>query len=230
MNVITQDSLLAKVVRDNFLLFPVLNRLGVDITYKELSVKQVCEIKSIDINLFLLVVNTFVNPYYTPCNESLNFPLKDLMGYLSQSHKLFRDYYLSIMKDLFKRIRDIDPNCGVVLVNDVYIKAQSMFLKHINYEDEIVYPHIMNVCEYLIVERNVELEKFVDFSEAVQHKKFIEEMDDLLAIFLKYVSPTCNLEMSKLVAVLSSFSDELAHHMLIEDKYLYPRFKKVLYG
>lgn len=230
MDIVNQDSKLAEIVRKDFMLFSVLKRLGIDIAYRELTVKQACNLKNIDINLFLVVVNSFVNPQYTPNNESLCFPTKDLMNYLSKTHNLFRDEYIPIMRDLFKSIRELDPDCGVIFVNDVYIKAQTMFIEHNTYEDEFVYPYIIDVCENGKTDVNQEFMDFINLSEPAHHMKFVEEMDDLLNIFLKYVRPTCQSEMFKLVAVLTSFSKELANHMLVEDKFFYPRIKKLVHG
>jgi len=226
MKRITPNDKLADIVSENFMLFSVLNRLGIDMAYGELTVREACELRTLDINLFIVVVNTYIDNKYVPCKEHMNLSLKDLMSFLTKSHIAFREEFLPMLKGLFLEIREKDPKSGVAMVNDVYVKAQDQFVKHNIYEDEVVYPYVMKIIEGDNYEEDEEINNFIATSENSRHLKFNEEMQDLLYIFLKYVRPTCQLEMGKLIGVLTSFKTDLAHHMAIEDTYFYSQIKK----
>lgn len=230
MNIITQDNKLADIVRKEFMLFSILHRLGINMAYDNLTIRQACDRNNIDLNLFLLIVNTYVSPEYTPRDEVLNFSLKDLIDFLGKSHEAFKYDYLPTMKNLFLKIRELDPTCGIEMVNDVYMKAQSMFVKHINYENKEVFPYVIDVCINKSKALNRDILDFINSSEHAEHSQFNEELCDLVSIFIKYVRPTCHAEMATLVGVLTSFSRDLAHHMAVENKYLYPRIYKQLHG
>lgn len=230
MKIITQDDKLADIVRNNFMLFSVLSRLGIDIAYGELTIKEACELKGLNINLFVVVTNTYVDEQYTPSCKEMNIPLDELISYLRKSHNAYREEFLPFLKQFFISIREFAPNCGVKMVNDVYIKAQNTFISHNLYEDEVVYPYVTNILKGGEYVEDKEINEFIDLSEDFFHTNFNEEVNDLLNIFLKYVEPSCQTEMGKLIGVLVSFTRDLAHHMAIEDKYFYARVKKIIYG
>lgn len=229
MKIITQNDRLADIVRDNFMLSSVLSRLGIDIAYGELTIKEACELKGLDINLFVVVTNTYIDEQYTPSRSEMNIPLDELISYLGNSHTTFREDFLPFLKQLFIAIREFSPNSEVAMVNDVYIKVQNTFIAHNLYEDEVVYPYVMNILmgnEYI---EDKEINEFINLSEGFHHTNFNEEINDLLNIFLKYVKPTCQGEICKLIGVLVHFTRDLVHHMAIEDKYFYSRVKKLIY-
>lgn len=230
MKIITQNDKLVDIVRYDFMLFSVLNRLGIDIAYGELTIRDACELKGLDTNFVVVVINTYLDEQYTPSSKEMNIPLDELIFYLEKSHLAYRDEFLPFLKQLFAALRELSPDSGVSMVDDIYIKAEKKFILHNLYEDEVVYPYVMDILNGENVIMDKDINEFINLSEEFHHNNFNEEVNDLLNIFLKYVNPTCPAEMGKFVGVLISFIRDLVHHMAIEDRYFYSRVKKMIYG
>lgn len=228
MKIFTLNDKLADIVRKDILLFSVINRLGITNSYGELTIEEACKREGISNNLFLVIVNTFVNNNYTPDDHLIDFSIDELVKYFEKSHELYNNYFIPSMQELFVKMRKLDSNTNVSYVNSVYIKAQKMFTDHYSYEDKIVFPCIINSVQNNTFITNNDVIDFVLGSD--DHNVFVEELDDLLNIFLKYVNSNCRNDMAELLAIMHSFSRDLSHHMLIEDKYFYSRIRKYIHG
>ena len=230
MKEITLRDKLADIVKQEFMLYSIFERLGINVAYKELTVDDVCEINGINRNLFLIVANTYINNNYIPEEEVLNFPVSNLVDYLNNTHSTYNNSFIPRMQNLFRKIRDLDPTAKVHLVNDVYLKTQKTFIEHYEYEDNVVFPAIIKSVTDDIDVSDKEVINFITDIENDEHLRFVEALEDLLSIFLKYVKPNCRKEMVELLAILDTFTKDLTHHMLIEDRYLYSRIKNCVNG
>lgn len=230
MKEITLRDKLSDIVRQEFMLYSIFERLGVNVLLKELTVNDACEINGVNKNLFLTVVNTFINSNFIPDNSALDFSMKDLVAYLTKSHKAYDISFIPRMRELFLKIRNLDPSSGVKLVNDIYVKTQKKFIKHYKHENTVIFPAIVAISDGDVKDCDEKLVDFISTFDSGVHEVFVDAIEDLLNIFIKYVKPNCKPEIVELLAVLDTFSKDLTHHMLIEDKYLYSRIKSGFNG
>lgn len=225
MKKVTLRDKLADIVKQEFIFYSIFERLGVNNLYKDLTINDACEINGINKNFFLIVVNTYINNNYTPLSDAISFPVKDLVKYLINTHRAYDISFIPRIRELFSKIMNLDPGSGVKYVSDIFLKTQKKFIQHYKEENDILFPAIISRMNDDNSVCNIELVELIDSIEKGKHQRFLDAIEDLLSIFIKYVKPNCKREIVELLVLLDTFSKDMTHHMIIEDRYLYSRIK-----
>ncbi len=201
-------------------LFP---RFGIELGFGDRTVEDICKKLGIDLQFFLLMVNTFLNPDYFPDKQLKQVDVDMLIGYLVESHNYYleeRIPYLQSLIDSFKNRVDHPALVQLEKFFDQYIEEVR---DHLAYEDETAFPYMEKISA--IDKSRLPLER-IDYSVDVfeeRHDNIQEKLSDLKNLLVKYFPPAGDRYLRiRLLNELIDFEEDLINHARIEDKVLIP--------
>lgn len=210
---------MSDLICDNYPMLFVLNRFGIEMGFKDLSIGEVCEKNKIDTNTFLAIVNLLI----TEDKKGVCFgaiSLESLLDYLNKSHSYFIDYKLpNIRIKLKKAIPGEDPlSLASISYYDEYIAEVK---KHMKYEENTVFKY---VNELLSGNSNnkFNIGMFSDHHESMESK-----LTELKNIIIKYYPVASSNELSDVLFDIFTCEDDLLSHSDIEDYLLIPAIREV---
>jgi regulator of cell morphogenesis and NO signaling len=144
-------------------------------------------------------------------------PIEQLVGYLQESHRCYRETALPNIGQLIGRVAALsNESHGKALIrffNEYRLEVE----KHLANEDNKVFPYILKLLNEL------RSGKFSIRNYKDHHNNIELKLTDLKNIIIKYIpcSETDNLR-DKLLIQLFEFEEDLNRHTLIEEKLLVP--------
>jgi len=230
---ITPEIKMAEVVQMNYMLIPIINRFGIKLGFGDKTVREVCENTNVDLNFFLKITNTYHDTNYFPKEELRTSSLTNIVDYLRMTHKSYLEERLieiELMIDSLQSEED-DPKY-IGLIKKFYLGYKNEFTEHILYEEEVVFPYILNLEKS--IEENISAEEFnkkntfsiLEYKE--EHSDIEEKLMDLKSIMIKYLSPPQNMTLyNNIIQEIFKLEEDLNHHSRIEEKVLIPKVIKV---
>ncbi len=207
-------------------LFP---RFGIDLGFGDTTVEDICRKMDIDLQFFLLMVNTFLNPGYFPDKQLKNVDVNMLVGYLVESHNYYLEERIPYLQSLifqFKQKVDHPATAQLEKFFDQYIIEVK---DHLSYEDETAFPYIafISSCKKKSDMVIGQVDYSVDVFEE-RHDNIQEKLSDLKNLLVKYFPPANDRYIRiRLLNELIDFEDDLINHARIEDKVLIPVVKQL---
>ncbi|MDR2887105.1 MAG: hemerythrin domain-containing protein [Bacteroidales bacterium] len=214
--IFSENTRMADLILVNSRLLYVLPYFGIGLGFGEKTVKQVCSEKKISVSLLLLVCNIYTFDDYSPDSSCLRqIPVEGIIVYLQNSHK---DYLEIRMPQVIDNILNLVKVCRIKngnILNSFCEKYRQEAIAHFKYEEETVFPYIMQLLggtggsgykirEY---ERN--------------HSDIDAALEDLKNIIIKYLPEECTIDKCRDVLLeLFMFEYDLCKHTLLEDKIL----------
>lgn len=232
MNYFKADDKLAKLIHANHFLLPVINRFGIRLGFKDKLVAQVCNEKNIDLNFFLAIVNTYSNEDYFPEQDLLKFSPELLIDYLRKTHQY---YYDSIIPEVEQRLNRLLSSCtskcgDLQLINTFYQKYKIELTKHLEEEDNRVFPYILALVANQQKGEPMP-EKFKNYfieSREPEHTQVDQKIYDLKNIIIKYLEPTYeDFPCHEFLFAIFQLERDLLDHARIEDKILLPKVVEI---
>jgi regulator of cell morphogenesis and NO signaling len=189
---------------------------GLELSWGESTVKQVCEKRGIDSSLFLLVCNLYTFDDYCPDADRLaQIPLDDLMNYLKNTHK---DYLEHRMPEVIARVMNLVDRCCAKhgeLLRSFCEKYRQEVVAHFAYEELTVFPYI----DHLLDGEKTGYYKIKEYEK--KHSNLEAALNDLKNIIIKYLPPECTIEKCRDALIeLFLFESDLAKHTLLEERIL----------
>ncbi len=232
MSHFTKEDKLAKLIHANHFLLPVINRFGIRLGFNDNTVQSVCQEKGIDVNFFLTITNTFSNKDYFPESELLSFSPMLIVEYLRKTHQYYFNYlFPEVERRLDRVLSDCKENCqDLQLIKSFYEKYKEELSKHIEEEEETVFPYVMAIIK--AYENNSKLEdRFLNYSMKSfekEHTHVDQKIYDLKNIVIKYLKADyddnhCNAFLFSIF----QFEKDLLDHARIEDKILVAKVKEL---
>ncbi len=214
------DTKLVDLVFSNYRILPVLNRLGVQLGFGEMTVSEFCQNNGTDVSFFLAIVNLYNDKDLISEEEFLKLPLQNLITFLVNSHEYYRREVIFNHRNLFKKLKKsvLKDIGGIDSIYELYHKEWEDFLEHIDYEDNVVYPFLLD-----IEGKKCEKEEGYDILKSVDdyHTGLMDGLYDLKSILLKYLVCSNDLYRSnELLFAVFDFADELDIHSKIENSIL----------
>ncbi len=218
-----EDNRLADYVRDYPALLNFLDRLGIKLGFRDKSIKQVCLEYNLDvkfvIDLMMLIINREeFNPHYLA-----NYSIGNTIYYLKNSHKSYQYDYIPTIETLINKLTELESDreldCKLLMM---YFKDyKDEFIKHINYEDAVIFPYIIDVAN---MKGDINTEMEIAVSEYMQnHDNLDEKLVDLKNLLIRYFQPfEHSIIIRKIINALFEMEEDLQIHELIENKILFP--------
>lgn len=235
MELFNENSKLASVIHKDHSLLPVINRLGIKLGFGDKTIRNLCMGKGIDINFFVETINVFHYEAYFPEKRLLDFSVSMVIDYLVKTHQYYIDYLIPENDRLIELFLSANPTESSEndLVRKFYAKFQEEFVIHINFEERVMFPYILELNNVIEVpeSRSHFKQKNPDFSITSfekEHSSMDDKMDDLKNIIIKYLPP--NYDQNRGNAFLSNlflFEKDMKNHSRIEDHILIPKVKQL---
>lgn len=221
MDRFTKQNKIIDLVEANYHLLPVVNRFGINLGNKNKNLEQICLAQNINVDFFLVIVNTFHNNEYFPETELKSFSTSLIINYLKKTHQHYIEYVLPKLESLLKQI--IESNKTEIhqldILEQFYHKYKDELLLHIKEEEELVFPYIESLVENKIAKTKYNIHTFEK-----EHSNVDEKLNDLKNLIIKYIEPvydnnTCN----EFLITLYRFEKDIKNHARIEDIILVPQ-------
>ncbi|WP_372947030.1 hemerythrin domain-containing protein [Mariniphaga sp.] len=220
MEIFKKTDKLSYLIHRNYHLLPVLNRFGIKLGIKDKTVEEICRERKISTGFFLAIVNTYHNEEYFPREELLSFSPLEITHYLRKTHQYYFQYIVPKLDDLLEKLIASSHHDfkGLQMVDVFYKKYKKELTQHIDYEEERVFPYVINLV------KNHKLDpKYTIRSFEQEHSNVDEKLNDLKNLIIKYVSPDYDENIcNDFLITLSLFEKDLEDHARIEDKILMP--------
>lgn len=220
---ITGDMTMADTIVRNEKLLPVIRRFGIELGFKEKSIKTLAEENGINLELLLLVLNMFDDNSIYISNISNTSIIPELIQYLKQGHNYYIKEKLPYINTLIEKFVSESSNHHSTLLLRFFEEYKTEVIEHMAYEDSDVYP-------YIIDRYNASLDKSNTFSidEFSEHHSDIEEkLYELKMLLIKHFPPTTEGGFYRNMILLELFNLEydLNDHTVLENRVLVPLVK-----
>ena len=216
---------LAKLIHSNQFLLPVINRFGIRLGFKDKTVNEVCNDLNINENFFLTIVNTYYNEDYFPEADLLSFSPTLIVDYLRKTHAYYFNYlFPEVERRLDRVLTGCEGECDdLQLIKQFYTKYKDELSKHIQEEEDKVFPYILAITEAWEKNQTIPV-KFSSYTvkdSEKEHSNVDQKIYDLKNIVIKYLAPTYNdNDCNAFLYSIFQFERDLLDHARIEDKIL----------
>lgn len=225
-----KDIKLADALHHNPLLLPVINRLGVELGFGDMSIEEACDEEGVDTYFFLLIVNAFLDKNVGKIMALKDYSVLPVIKYLQSTHR----YYLERMvPEMEIRINTLIQQSDInhkqyLLVKNFFEEYVKELFSHIKLEEEKIYPYIIQLHEAAEAKKAddtllKQISKVPISFYAKEHSDIESKLTDLKNILIKYLArPKDSFLRNQVLEVLFRLENDIRDHSRIEDNVLVP--------
>lgn len=223
----------AEAIHSNYKLLPILNRLGIELGFKDATFKEICIDYNLNLDFVLIIINTYNNDDYYP-GQMKDIPVEHLINYIHEAHKYYLEIKLPEIGQLIEELCELHGNSSIKksVFNSFFIDYTNELNEHIKKEEALV-PYILylntvsesgNITDELTTK--IRSSSFLRFE--AEHSDISVKLLDLKNILIKYFPPTPDSYLkNKILNELFLFEEDIADHARIENNILIPRVKRL---
>lgn len=227
---ITKDMKMADAIHFNYLLLPVINRLGVQLGFGDLSIEQICVNENIDLDLFLVIINAFLDHDINKITKLQTVSIEKVIEYLKTTHQYYIERMIPEVENRINALiqhSDIDQK-QFLLVKNFFEEYKDEFYTHIQLEERVIYPYVVDVYKsFQSGDINKDLADRINTQPietyAKEHTDIESKLFDLKNILIKYLPKTNDSFLRNSVLIsLFKLENDLNDHSRIENMVLVP--------
>ena len=230
----TSKTKMADVIHRDYTLIPIISRFGIEFGFGNKTISEVCHNYNINMWFFLEMINSFHNPDYFPKKQLQNFSAKNIIYYLTNTHKYYLENKIPEIQGYIDGMEQgvLDENLkNVKLLNDFFKEYSTELTRHLDKEESEVFPYVLNLeqmVENKIYDqgmyRTIQDESIEEYERS--HESLEIKLSDLKNLIIKFLpSVLCKTLCQQLLTELFRLEDDLENHSRIEDKVLVPKVK-----
>ena len=218
MDKFTSNMKVARLVEANYRLLGVLARVGIDGSFGEKTVSEVCISSGLDPDTIILLCEVYTFPNFKPSMELLRrCHVGDILRYMHQSH----DYYLNrAISDMEASVTKLLEPCQKKQQDVVwnFFRGYKVEVKnHFGFEEQEVIPYVQG----LIIGQS-RLGFSIDRFEE-NHSNIDEKLGDFKNLVMKSLPAVCDNDIRRdLLVRIYALQEDLKCHTYIEDHVLVP--------
>ena len=205
------------LICDNYPMLLVMSRFGIALGFGDQTVGQVCSNNQVDVKTFLAVVNLLIDDEKQTITDT-SLSVTSLITYLKNSHNYFLDFRLPAIREKLLQAIDGEHHDVAEVVIRYFDEYAGEVRRHMNYEDEIVFPYVAKLLDGEEQEYNIEM-----FSK--QHDDVESRLSELKDIIIKYYPGTSTHELNNVLFDIFSCASDMAYHNAVEDSIFVPVIK-----
>lgn len=211
----------SELVELNHLLLLVLARLGVEKSFGDKTLAELCAQYGLDVDTVLLLCRVYSDPEFVPSAESLSeCEIADVLRYMHQSHR----YYLNDgIEKLSNALEELLKPCQAVQQQVIwtFFSGYTEELKsHFQREEEELIPYVRD----LMLGRTGGAYSIAEFEK--NHSNVDEKLSDFKNIVMTSLPVECSTNgRIDLLNDLFHLQQDLRSHTYIEDNVLVPMAK-----
>ena len=218
MDKFTSNMKVARLVEANYRLLGVLARVGINGSFGEKTISEVCISSGLDPDTVILLCEVYTFPNFKPSMELLRrCHVGDILRYMHQSH----DYYLNraiseMEKSITKLLEPCQPKQQDVVWN--FFRGYKAEVKnHFGFEEQEVIPYVQG----LIIGQSRPGFSIDRFEE--NHSNIDEKLGDFKNLVMKSLPAVCDNDIRlDLLVRIYALQEDLKCHTYIEDHVLVP--------
>ena len=221
---LTSDLKMSDVILNNPYLLLLLEHFGIDVPVQDKSLNTVCKENNLNTELFLTFANLYNGVKYTP-QVPLSFSdTHAIINYLKKSHQYYSEEIYPNILNTIKQMAEVNSYKEMALVPKFFIDYFNEVAEHLEYENKIVHPYILNLYEQVKDLNFTGIQSNYSVLEYKEHHNDIEEkLNDLKNLLIKYLPQNNDQSLRrKLLFLLSELEYDLKIHSNIEDSILIP--------
>ncbi len=209
-----------ELINENPFLLLMLEHLDIDFIVDDKSVAQICVENNINAPEFLLIANIY-NGFY-PDGESLD-NIEDIsliLRFLKNSHNFYKNDKYPEIRELIRKLQNKHNSKDIKLIEEFFSDYFKEVLDHLNYEDEVAFPHF----HHLIGNKEAARAGSYSANDYREHHTDIEtKITDLKNLLLKHIALENDLtNRRKFLFSLFELEFDLNIHVIVEEKVLLP--------
>ena len=209
---------LSELVDRNFHVIGLLERLGVQGNFGDMTVGDVCNAQSMDPGTFMMLYNFFVDERFKPSEKMLKEGrIDDVIEYLHRSHEYYLDTALKSLSDLLDRLLAPCTDTQKRVFRKFYKDYEEELNRHFDFEEKHVMPYIRSLMGGS-ADGDSTIESFTD-----DHNSINEKISDLKSLVMNTQPEGCDssLRMQALY-MICSLEYDLDRHTAVEEEILEP--------
>lgn len=220
---ISRTDNLTSILQHNPLMELVLDRFDLTYTQLDQTVEIVCKDKCADIDFFVEILRIFDDPDSFEAANLRQYDLSTILEYLEKTHKYYLDKRLGEIERSIDQLRNnIGRNHSVLgLLAHSFISYKQHLTKHIQQEEEIVFPYIRTLLNNN--HENTPTVSLSDFVHDHQEDQLYTCLCEIRQMIIQK-EPKLHTWMSFRIlnAQLDAFERDLLIHERIEEEVLIP--------
>jgi len=217
---IKPDMKMSDLIVENPRLLILLEHFNLDFVVSDKTVSLLCDENSIPLQLFLLFGNLYNG--YQPEVSHIGSPedIKTIIMFLRNSHIYYKEEKYPEILSYIKQIQDKTHNSEIKLIENFFKDYFTEVLEHLDYEETIAFPYIVNLVE----QKGKQVNSDFSANEYREHHTDIEtKLTDLKNLLLKHIKISNELPLRrKLFLSLFELGFDLQLHAMIEESILLP--------
>lgn len=221
MDRFTKQNKTIDLVEANYHLLPVINRFGINLGNKDKSLEKICTAQNINVDFFLVIINTFHDDEYFPETELKSFSPLLIIDYLKKTHQYYIEYVIPKLESLLMQL--IESNKTEIhqleIIEQFWLKYKDELLLHLDDEEQVAFPYIID-----LVENNIKNTQYSIHTFEKEHTNVDIKLNDLKNLIVKYIEPVYDNNIcNDFLITLFRFEKDIKDHARIEDKILIPQ-------
>ncbi len=206
-----------------------LQHFDIYVPLNEKTITTICIEKGIRSELFLTLLNLYLDNEFATPNGLLVSDLPVIINYLSNSHRYYQeDIYPNIQKSICE-LNELNDTPEIKMVDRFFQEYFNEVNLHLKYENEVTFPYIDCLYKSLTEKHKCSISENYSVEEYQDHHNDIEEkLDDLMHLLIKYLPIQKDKHVRReLFMLLAELNYDLHIHSQIEDLIVIPLVKKM---
>jgi len=232
---INKEMKMADAIHYNYLLLPVINRLGVQLGFGDLTIEAVCSQEGIDLDFFLVIVNAFLDQDVEKISKIQEVSADKVVAYLKATHQYYLEQMIPSVESRINALvqhYDIDQK-QFLLVRNFFEEYKNELYVHVKLEERQVYPYVVDVYNayhsgVLSDELRERMKENPILAYAEEHSDIESKLFDLKNILIKYLpKPRFSYLRNQVLNAVFKLENDLNDHSRIENMVLVPMIDKM---
>lgn len=223
MLLVNKDTKLHEVVIQEPAVITVLNRFKITLGLGDKTVAQICDKHSLDVNFFLSIINTFLNPDYFPENALKAYNISEIVKYLTMTNDYYRKFLIPNIEQHFNLLimRSPNENSNLELMRNFFFEVKSELLARIENDNSALFADISSMHDSSLSLNIKDLNGTEEYDSTIEDK-----LNDLISMFVIHLSGTydANLCQAVLFAIINLKKD-ICQNNRIRNKILMPLYR-----
>ncbi len=225
---------MSDLIHQNYEVLTVLRRFNIELGFADKTIEEVCNEYTINPDFFVEIVNSFNDTDYFPRNKLKQHNVEDILFYLKSTHQFYLTKKIPEIEQQIKNLEFSDNNNkNKELIDNFFDGYKQEFNKHIQREEERIYPYIIELDKALktnkvrkVFDEGIKEYSIFDYQE--EHEDVAEKLFDLKNLIIKYLPTPLNSEVYNSILVkLFKLENDLKEHSRIEEKVIIPKVKEM---
>ncbi len=223
LKIINESTKVSEVIDENPLTLLMLEHFNIPLGINDKTVAQISEENGIDTAVFLSILSLYNGQIPEPSFINSISNVTQIIDFLKKSHQHYLIEQFPLLTMHLSEISRLNSHAEIDMLIKFFDDYLDEVAEHLRYEDEIVFPYIINLIKSS-PEGGISSDSKFSIADYRSHHDDIEEkLTDLKNLLIRYLpSQKDTVPRRKLLFALNDLEADLHIHSLTEDIILIP--------